>query len=110
MGKPVIRPNGKLLAIRQLLERDDVCLDIVRYLVSHSEAADTTRGIAEWWINRDIARTAQALKKLLEHGIVRSYLVQDATSVYGFTKNPILRETLRHYVDLVSPTTPAERR
>lgn len=110
MGRPVIRPNSKLLAIRQLLDRDDVCLDIVRYLVSHSEAADTIRGIAEWWIKRDVARTAQALTKLQEHGIVRSYLVQDATSVYAFTKNPLLRETLRQYVDLVSPTTPAERR
>jgi len=110
MGKPVIRPNGRLLAIRQILDRDEVCLDIVRYLVSHSEAADTTRGIAEWWIKRDVAKTAQALTKLQEQGVVRSYLVQDATSVYAFTKNLLLRETLRQYVDLVSPTTPGVRR
>ena len=110
MGRPVIRPNSKLQAIRQLLDREEVCLEIVRYLVCHSEAADTTRGIAEWWIRRDIAKTAQALTKLQSHGVVRSHLVQDATSVYAFTKNPLLRETLRQYVDPVSPTTPVGRR
>jgi hypothetical protein len=73
---------------------DEVCLDIVRYLVSHSEAADTTRGIAEWWIKRDMAKTAQAVTKLPgAGGWFALYLVQDATSVYAFTKNLLLRET-----------------
>jgi DNA-binding FrmR family transcriptional regulator len=102
-----IRPNGRLAAIRELLEHDAVCLDIVRYLVHHSEAADTARGIADWWIQRDVARTAHALTKLLEHGVVRSHLVQDATAVYAFTRNPLLRETLRQYVRSVSPAVTA---
>ena len=110
MGKTVARQNGRLLAIRQLLDHDEICLDIVRYLVSHEAAADTVRGIAEWWINRDVARTAQALKRLQDHGIVRSYLVQDSTSIYAFTKNALLRETLRQLVDTVPRTTPAEPR
>lgn len=37
--------------------------------------------------------------KLREHGIVQSHLVQDVTSVYTFTKNPRLRETVRECVD-----------
>jgi hypothetical protein len=90
-----------------LLDRDHVCLEIVRYLLHHGEAADTARGIADWWIKRDVSRTAEALSRLQEHGIVRSYLVQDATSVYAFTKNPILRDTLRHYVDGLSEPTSA---
>ena len=110
MGRQANRPTGRLLAIRQLLDHDDVCREIVRYLVAHSEAADTIRGIAEWWIKRDIARTAQALTKLQQHGIVHSYLVQDATSVYAFTKNPFLRATLRQYIDLMASPTAAERR
>jgi len=93
-----------------LLERDHACLDIVRYLVRHSEAADTPWGIADWWINRDVARTAQALAKLYEHGIVRAHLVQDATWVYSLTKNLLLRETLRQYVSGLSATTLAEQR
>jgi hypothetical protein len=80
-----------------------VCLEIVRYLLAHSEAADTARGIADWWIKRDVSRTAEALAELQGRGIVRSYLVQDATSVYAFTKNPLLRTTLRQYVKRLTP-------
>jgi len=38
-------------ALRDLLGRDAVCREIVQYLMRHNEAADTARGIAEWWIN-----------------------------------------------------------
>ena len=88
-----------------MLDRDHVCLEIVRYLLGHGEAADTARGIAEWWINRDVSRTAEALSRLQELGVVRAYLVQDATSVYGFTKNPLLRDSLRQCVDRRSRPT-----
>lgn len=85
-------------------------MDIVCYFVRHGDAADTARGIADWWIKRDVAQTAEALARLREHGIVRSHLVQDATSVYTFTKNTLLRETLRQYVRGLSLTSAAERR
>lgn len=87
-----------------MLEREPVCLDIVRYLSQHNEAADTARGIADWWIHRDLPSTATALIQLERHGIVRSYVVQDATSVYGYTKNPLLRQTLHNYVEAVTRT------
>jgi hypothetical protein len=93
-----------------LLNRDRVCLDIVRYLLDHGDAADTVRGIAEWWINRDVSRTAEALSRLQAHGVVRSHLVQDATSVYGLTKNSILRDSLRRCVDALSRPTPTKVR
>ena len=85
-----------------------MCLDIVRYLLDHNEAADTARGIAEWWIKRDVPRTAEALSRLHAQGVVRSYLVQDATAVYAFTKNPILRDALRQYVGGLSQPTSTE--
>ena len=88
-----------------MLETDEVCAAIVRYLVQHNEAADTARGIAEWWIGRDVARTADALSRLQAHGVVRSCVVQDATAVYAFTKNPILRDTLRGYLASVPAPT-----
>ena len=69
------------------------------YLLRNSEAADTVGGIAEWWIKRDVARTARALTKLREQGIVRCHLVQEATSVYTLTKNRPIRERLRRYMD-----------
>jgi hypothetical protein len=98
-GEPISRKSGKVAAIRELLDRNHVCLDIVRYLLDHCDAADTARGIAEWWINRDVSQTADALRRLQAHGVVCSYLVQDASSVYGLTKNPLLRDTLRQCVD-----------
>jgi hypothetical protein len=103
----IARPKRRLTAIRELLDRDDACLDIVRYFVRHSEAADTTRGIADWWINRDVAQTAEALTRLREHGIVQSHLMQNVTSAHTFTKNPLLQEALRHYVLGRSSTRPA---
>jgi hypothetical protein len=93
----IARFKGKLTAIRELLDRDVVCLEIVRYLLDHNEAADTARGIAEWWIGRDVAKTAEALSRLQAFGVVRSYHVQDATSVYTFTRNAILRDNLRQH-------------
>ena len=92
-----------------MLDNDEICAEIVRYLVNHTEAADTARGIAEWWISRDVGETAEALQRLHAHGVVRSYFVQEAASVYGFTKNPILRDTLTQFVRGQSSASTAQR-
>jgi hypothetical protein len=107
--RTISRPQSRLTAIRELLEGDEVCADIVRYFVDHNEAADTARGIAEWWIRRDVSETAEALARLQAHAVVRSYFVQEAASVYAFTKNPILRDTLRQYMRSL-PTSSSVRR
>ncbi len=88
------RSIGRMAAIKELLERDTVAAEVVRYLDRYSDAADTARGIAEWWIRRDVVTTAQALAKLLEVGVIDSYPVQDAISVYSYTKNQLLRQSL----------------
>ena len=106
----ITRQHNKITAILELLDGDHICREIVRYFVRHSAAADTASGIAEWWIQRDIGRTAQALTKLREHGVIRSHLVQDAMSVYTLTRNLLLRETLRQYVDGLSTATSTEHR
>ena len=90
--------SGKATAIRDLLARDPVCLEIVHYLARNSEAADTARGIAEWWINRNLASTQEALLKLQEVGVVQSFAVQDSTFVYAYTKNPILRQSIARHL------------
>ena len=92
-----------------MLENDEICAEIVRYLVNHTEAADTARGIAEWWISRDVGPTAEALRRLQAYGVVRSHFVQEAASVYAFAKNPILRETLTQYVRGQSAPSTAQR-
>ena len=108
--KAIASAPNRLTTIRDLLERDAVCRAIVQYLVRHSEAADTARGIAEWWINRDLPSTLDALVKLVDSGIVCSYPVQDETLVFGYTKNPILRQTLAQHVERLSRApSPASR-
>ena len=43
-GRAIARASGKLATIRELLDHDHVCLEIVRYLLGNAEAADTARG------------------------------------------------------------------
>ena len=81
----------------------------MRYLIQHTEAADTARGIAEWWIGRDVGQTADALQRLQAHGIVRSHFVQEAASVYGLTRNSVLRTALTQYVQALPASSPAPR-
>ena len=75
----------------------------------HNEAADTARGIEEWWINRDVPSTRQALLRLQECGVVESYIVQGDTSVYAYTKRAVLRQSLaRCLQELVTPPAAKE--
>jgi len=85
-------------ALRDLLGRDAICRAIVQYLMRHNEAVDTARGIAEWWINRDVPSTRQALLRLQECGVVESYVIQGDTSVYAYTKRVVLRQSLARYL------------
>ena len=80
-----------------------LCRAIVSYLVRHTEAADTARGIAEWWVHGGIAPTVDALARLEALGVVCTYPVHESTSVYAFTKNPLLRQSLRQYVEDAGP-------
>jgi predicted transcriptional regulator len=97
-------------ALRDLLGRDAACREIVQYLMCHNEAADTARGIAEWWINRDVPSTRQALMKLQECGIVQSYVVQGETVVYAYTKRAVVRQSLaRCLQEMVAPPAAKER-
>ena len=106
----ITRTNGKLIAIRALLDRDALSRAIVSYLARHTEAADTARGIAEWWVNGSVSATADALAKLEALGVVCAYAVHDSTAVYAYTKNPLLRQTLGHYVDDLWRTAEAPAR
>ena len=85
-------------ALRELLGRDAVCREIVQYLMHHSEAADTARGIAEWSINRDVPSTRRALLKLQACGVVQSFIVQGETFVYAYTKKAVVRQSLARYL------------
>jgi hypothetical protein len=88
------RLERRLTTIRQLLERDAVCAAIVRYLAFHTDAADTARGIADWWIHESVGTTERALQKLLDRRIVRCHVIQDDKAVFSYTRDPLLRQSL----------------
>jgi hypothetical protein len=88
----------KATVLGDLLARDPVCREIVQYLMRNNEAADTARGIAEWWIGRDVPSTREALSKLQACGVVQSHAVQGNTFVYAYTKKAVLRQSLARYL------------
>jgi hypothetical protein len=107
---PSSNGRGVTPALRDLLGRDSVCREIVQYLMRHNEAVDTARGIAEWWIDRDVPSTRLALLKLQECGVVRSYIVQGETFVYAYTKRAVIRQSLARYLqETVAPPAAKER-
>ena len=89
-------------SLRDLLAREPVCRDIVDYLMRNTDAADTARGIAEWWIRRDLAATQDALMKLQACDVVQSYIVQDNIFVYAYTKRAVLRQSLARHLQATS--------
>lgn len=111
---PALRPapgdQTSATALRDLIARDPVCRAIVRYLMLNNDAADTARGIAEWWIGQDVVATQNALMKLQRCGVVQSHVVQDNTFVYAYTKNAVLRQSLARYVQGTIGPHPSEGR
>jgi hypothetical protein len=87
------------MTLRDLLAHDPVCRDIVQYLMHNNDAADTARGIAQWWIRRDVVATQEALIKLQDLGVVQTHVVQDRTFVYAYTKRSVVRQSLARYLD-----------
>ncbi len=96
----ILTRSRRSQTISELLERDPVCREIVAYLAQHTDAADTARGIAEWWIGRDIVVTEAALEKLLAQRLVTAHLAGGAASVYRFTRNPRDRQIIGDCLNL----------
>jgi hypothetical protein len=84
-------------AIRDLLATDPVGEAVVVYLHAHPHAADSARGIAEWWIHRDPRVTEEALGKLAAHGLVQPY-ANGCGRIYAYTKDRVLRRVVSAYV------------
>ncbi|TCV94649.1 hypothetical protein EC912_103134 [Luteibacter rhizovicinus] len=64
----------------------DIERQIVDYLQGHPCAADSVRGIREWWLGNDtevdIALVEQALGQLLVQGRVTRVSLPDGSSLY----------------------------
>ena len=60
---------------------------IVRYLKSHPEAADSLEGIAKWWIPQQqyiesVEKVYKALNYLIENKIVSRKILSDGSKIY----------------------------
>ena len=61
--------------------------EILKYLGTHPQAADTVEGIANWWLPRqryeeDIQKVQQALDGLVERGLVAKTTLANGTILY----------------------------
>lgn len=91
------RPMRDIQAIRELLDRDPVSFAIVAYLSRHTQAMDTARGIAEWWIHMELRPTQEALANLFDLGVLCCQSAGPAT-IYCYTRDPKLQGWLLRYV------------
>lgn len=68
-------------------EQHRVCDDILLYLIHNRNAGDTLEGVAEWWLLRqriwvETLTVAQALKKLVEDGLIVEQKGPDSRVIY----------------------------
>ena len=73
------RPNERINVIADLIER---------YMTEHPRAADTPKGISEWWIARQgyagsLNDVQEALDHLVERGGLSRTVLADGTVIYA---------------------------
>ena len=72
------------------LPRDDLIVQILRYVVRHPTAKDTTKGIEKWWLSgasRGGTSTEETLKLLVNKGwLIARYSPQSET-FYSLNEN-----------------------
>lgn len=59
---------------------------ILDYLSEHPDAVDSARGIATWWLGRelsDLAMVEEALTRLVDDELVQCIALADGSVVFG---------------------------
>jgi hypothetical protein len=75
-------------------ERINVIADIIeRYVTEHPRAADTPKGICEWWVARQgyagsLIEVQEALDHLVELGRLSRTVLADGTAIYARAAPP----------------------
>jgi hypothetical protein len=73
----VAHPNERIVVIADMIER---------YVSEHPRAADTVRGISQWWVEGrrgSPAEVQQALDRLVEAGRLSRIMLADGTVIYA---------------------------
>jgi hypothetical protein len=78
-GFRVARPSERIIVIAALIER---------YVTEHPQAADTAKGICQWWLasqyyRAPLADVQGALDHLVGLGRLRSTVLADGTVIYA---------------------------
>jgi hypothetical protein len=65
-------------------EAAEVAIEIVRYLSTHREAADTVGGAARWWLSRQPSQATveRAMEMLVASGAVERHILPEGTVVF----------------------------
>ncbi|HET6973701.1 MAG TPA: hypothetical protein VFH96_06720 [Pyrinomonadaceae bacterium] len=72
------------------LPRDDLIVRILRYLVNHPTAKDTTKGIEKWWLSgasRGGTSTEDALKLLVTKGWLTARYSPQSETLYSLNES-----------------------
>ncbi len=78
-----------------MLEADRLCQQIVSFLLENETAMDNAKGIAAWWVRRDVIAVQAALDRLISCGVVTVHTFTSGI-LYGLTPNPEIRGWLRN--------------
>lgn len=81
------------------VRRDQLALQILEYLRTHSDAQDTAEGIAEWWslehrVRNEITEVKRSLLELVAQGLVVEKTGRDGRA--HFRLNPRKRRVATH--------------
>ncbi len=82
------------ISIRESLEAQPLCEQIVRFLLANENAMDTAKGIAGWWVRSDEIAVQAALDRLIACGVVALYPLTSGM-LFGLTRNDEVRTWLR---------------
>ncbi len=76
------------------LNAHPLCREIVQFLIEHENAMDTVKGIADCWVQNDMAAVQTALDRLISCGLVNIYTFSSGP-LYGLTRSAEMRAWLR---------------
>ena len=85
--------NGKSIDPEEL-PRDEVIVEILRYVVAHPKAKDTFPGIEKWWLSRSISQEGKSkIEELLNLLVAKGWLIgrrsPQSETIYSLNENEL---------------------
>jgi hypothetical protein len=75
------------------LPRDDLIVEILRYVVTHPTAKDTTKGIEKWWLSGagrgGKISTEETLRSLVTKGWIIARRSPQSETIYSLNENQL---------------------